>query len=71
MGLTMARKHTERYGRIPEGGNMTETASGAASRGGRKAPKGLTIQRIHTHEGVHPYHEVTWQRRDLVLEISE
>ena len=46
---------------------MTETASGAASRGGRKAPKGLTIQRIHTHEGVHPYDEVTWQRRDVVM----
>jgi len=46
---------------------MTETASGAASRGGRKAPEGLTIQRIHTREGVHPYDEVTWQRRDVVM----
>jgi ribonucleoside-diphosphate reductase alpha chain len=46
---------------------MTETASGAASRGGRKARKGLTIQRIHTREGAHPYDEVTWQRRDVVM----
>jgi ribonucleoside-diphosphate reductase alpha chain len=46
---------------------MTETASGAASRGGRKAHKGLTIQRIHTREGVHPYDEVTWERRDVVM----
>ncbi len=46
---------------------MTETASGAASRGGRKVPKGLSIQRIHTREGVHPYDEVTWQRRDVVM----
>jgi ribonucleoside-diphosphate reductase alpha chain len=46
---------------------MTETASGAASRGGRKALKGLSIQRIHTREGVHPYDEVTWQRRDVVM----
>jgi ribonucleoside-diphosphate reductase alpha chain len=46
---------------------MTETASGAASRGGRKVAKGLTIQRIHTREGVHPYDEVTWQRRDVVM----
>jgi intein/homing endonuclease len=45
---------------------MTETASGAASRGG-KAHKGLTIQRIHTREGVHPYDEVTWERRDVVM----
>src|SRR5690348_7565554 len=46
---------------------MTETASGAASRGGGKAHKGLTIQRIHTREGVHPYDEVTWERRDVVM----
>jgi len=45
---------------------MTETASGATSRGG-KAHKGLTIQRIHTREGVHPYDEVTWERRDVVM----
>jgi adenosylcobalamin-dependent ribonucleoside-diphosphate reductase len=45
---------------------MTETASGAASRGG-KAHKGLTIQRIHTREGVHPYDDVTWERRDVVM----
>src|ERR1700740_2129556 len=45
---------------------MTETASGAASRAGR-AHKGLTIQRIHTREGVHPYDEVTWERRDVVM----
>jgi ribonucleoside-diphosphate reductase alpha chain len=46
---------------------MTETASGATSRGARKAPQGLTIQRIHTREGTHPYDEVTWQRRDVVM----
>jgi ribonucleoside-diphosphate reductase alpha chain len=46
---------------------MTETASGATSRGGGKARKGLTIQRIHTREGVHPYDEVTWERRDVVM----
>jgi ribonucleoside-diphosphate reductase alpha chain len=46
---------------------MTETASGATSRGGGKAHKGLTVQRIHTREGVHPYDEVTWERRDVVM----
>src|ERR1700731_4017812 len=46
---------------------MTATASGAASRGGGEAPKGLTIQRIHTRAGVHPYDEVTWERRDVVM----
>ena len=28
--------------------------------------KGLTIERIYTTPGVHPYDEVTWERRDVV-----
>src|SRR4249920_1803601 len=28
--------------------------------------KGLTIGRIYTTPGVHPYDEVTWERRDVV-----
>ena len=27
---------------------------------------GLTIERIYTTPGVHPYDEVTWERRDVV-----
>jgi ribonucleoside-diphosphate reductase alpha chain len=46
---------------------MTETASGSAHRGGKGARKGLTIRRIYTREGVHPYDEVTWERRDVVM----
>jgi ribonucleoside-diphosphate reductase alpha chain len=34
--------------------------------GGAKRP-GLTIERIHTTAGVHPYDEVTWERRDVVM----
>src|ERR1700730_17574696 len=45
---------------------MTETASGQAGRS-TSAGAGLKIQRIHTREGVHPYDEVTWQRRDVVM----
>ncbi|GAA3836389.1 vitamin B12-dependent ribonucleotide reductase [Streptomyces chiangmaiensis] len=49
---------------------MTETASGPA-RGSRakgaKATKGLRIERIHTTPGVHPYDEVEWARRDVVM----
>ncbi|MCM1973935.1 MULTISPECIES: vitamin B12-dependent ribonucleotide reductase [Streptomyces] len=49
---------------------MTETASGPA-RGSRskgtKATKGLRIERIHTTPGVHPYDEVQWERRDVVM----
>ncbi|MBC9728488.1 vitamin B12-dependent ribonucleotide reductase [Streptomyces sp. TRM68367] len=49
---------------------MTETASGPArsSRAkGTKANKGLRIERIHTTPGVHPYDEVAWERRDVVM----
>ncbi|MGI8446826.1 MAG: vitamin B12-dependent ribonucleotide reductase [Streptosporangiaceae bacterium] len=46
---------------------MTETVSGSAPRGGKSSRKGLTIGRIHTREGVHPYDEVTWERRDVVM----
>jgi ribonucleoside-diphosphate reductase alpha chain len=44
---------------------MTETVSGAA-RTTRKGGKGLKIDRIFSTEGVHPYDEVTWERRDVV-----
>ena len=46
---------------------MTETVSGSAPRGGKGSRKGLTIGRIHTRQGVHPYDEVTWERRDVVM----
>lgn len=49
---------------------MTETASGPArsSRAkGTRATKGLRIERIHTTPGVHPYDEVAWERRDVVM----
>ena len=37
---------------------MTETAS--------KKSSGLKIERIFSTEGVHPYDEITWERRDVV-----
>jgi ribonucleoside-diphosphate reductase alpha chain len=54
---------------------MTETVSGsAAGRGGKGARrgaasgrKGLKMERIFTRPGVHPYDEVTWERRDVVM----
>ncbi|HEY1705297.1 MAG TPA: vitamin B12-dependent ribonucleotide reductase [Trebonia sp.] len=45
---------------------MTETASGATTRSkGRR--KGLKIGRVHTTPGEHPYDQVTWERRDVVM----
>jgi ribonucleoside-diphosphate reductase alpha chain len=46
---------------------MTETASGSARQGGKGARKGLTMRRIHTRAGTHPYDEVSWERRDVVM----
>jgi ribonucleoside-diphosphate reductase alpha chain len=46
---------------------MTETASGSAARDGKGTRKGLQIRRVHTREGTHPYDEVTWERRDVVM----
>ena len=44
---------------------MTETTRSARSKKSA-APSGLTIERVHTTEGVHPYDQVTWERRDIV-----
>ncbi|GLW07984.1 vitamin B12-dependent ribonucleotide reductase [Microtetraspora sp. NBRC 13810] len=46
---------------------MTETVSGAAARGGKRNRKGLRMKRIFTTPGVHPYDEVRWERRDVVM----
>lgn len=37
------------------------------SRSRSKAGAGLKIERVWTTEGVHPYDEVTWERRDVVM----
>jgi ribonucleoside-diphosphate reductase alpha chain len=44
---------------------MTETVSGPATRKGRR--KGLKIRRIYTTAGMHPYDQVSWERRDVVM----
>src|SRR5215218_8244055 len=51
---------------------MTETDDRLAARTRRssKAPargKGLKIKRVFTTAGVHPYDEVVWERRDVVM----
>jgi ribonucleoside-diphosphate reductase alpha chain len=50
---------------------MTETV-GTPAKGDRAerngTPKqGLSVQRVYTTEGVHPYDEVTWEHRDVVM----
>src|SRR5947209_42380 len=54
---------------------MTETVSGATTRKGKAQPSNaaqpsrskLKMRRIHTTPGVHPYDQVTWERRDVVM----
>ncbi|MBD8870620.1 vitamin B12-dependent ribonucleotide reductase [Nocardioides donggukensis] len=43
---------------------MTETVSGPAKAQGSTA--GVRIERVFSTEGVHPYDEITWERRDVV-----
>ena len=45
---------------------MTETAGARA--GARKPArgKGVSVERIFTTPGVHPYDQVTWEKRDVV-----
>ncbi|MFW5417027.1 vitamin B12-dependent ribonucleotide reductase [Nocardiopsis sp. CNT-189] len=45
---------------------MTETTGATARKGGGRR-KGLKIERIFTTPGVHPYDEVEWERRDIVM----
>jgi len=48
---------------------MTETVETATTGSGEPAttPHGLTVSRVYTTEGVHPYDEVTWEHRDVVM----
>ena len=45
---------------------MTETVGVDTENNGRRK-LGLRVERVHTSEGVHPYDEVTWARRDVVM----
>ncbi|HVF04396.1 MAG TPA: vitamin B12-dependent ribonucleotide reductase [Frankiaceae bacterium] len=45
---------------------MTETTSGAPAKASKKVA-GLRLQRVFTTEGVHPYDQVEWERRDVVM----
>jgi ribonucleoside-diphosphate reductase alpha chain len=53
---------------------MTEAAEKAAVKAAADAPTtatyprdGLVVERVYTTDGVHPYDEVTWERRDVVM----
>ncbi|WGL53149.1 vitamin B12-dependent ribonucleotide reductase [Nocardioides sp. BP30] len=43
---------------------MTETVSGAGHKA--RSGAGLHLERVFSTEGVHPYDQITWERRDVV-----
>ncbi len=64
---------TETIGAPGSANGSNGTANGTAKARKSKAAatgdagRGLTLQRLYTTAGVHPYDEVTWQRRDVVM----
>ncbi|WP_410654510.1 vitamin B12-dependent ribonucleotide reductase [Amycolatopsis sp. lyj-112] len=50
---------------------MTDTVGAGnpatARTGGKKQAGGLSVRRVFTTEGVHPYDQVTWEQRDVVM----
>ena len=42
---------------------MTETVSGGSA---SQTTSGMTMERVFSTKGVHPYDEITWERRDVV-----
>lgn len=45
---------------------MSDTVINRPSKSTAKSNKGLVLERIYTTPGVHPYDEVTWERRDII-----
>ena len=73
--VTKSANHRGRSGEQPvlsrSEEDMTTTVTKSANHRGRSGEQpvlgvGLTIERVFSTEGVHPYDEVTWQSRDVV-----
>ena len=59
---TRKGKGTQQQGTQQQGAQNRGTQSPRGGNGG-----GLKIGRINTTPGVHPYDQVTWERRDVVM----
>ncbi|BCJ67133.1 hypothetical protein Prubr_41540 [Polymorphospora rubra] len=55
--------------RVCQGGYEMSGESVTTSKGRTRTAStaGLKVERVWTTEGVHPYDEVTWERRDVVM----
>src|SRR6476660_3177858 len=51
-----------------EKADTTAAVTGSGTPAGPVYPRnGLVVERVYTTEGVHPYDEVAWERRDVVM----
>jgi len=70
-GAVAPGQPTARAGRRSAPGAATATGSTTSETGDRPDPAaggaGLVIERVWTTAGVHPYDEVKWERRDVVM----
>jgi ribonucleoside-diphosphate reductase alpha chain len=57
---------TEAVG-TPAAGDARKRAGSPKRGASEQRGAGLRVQRVHTTEGAHPYDEVTWERRDVVM----
>ena len=48
-------------------GSSEPSGPGSDDTGTPAGRRGLTIDRVHTTAGVHPYDQVEWERRDVVM----
>ena len=53
----------------PSGAGESASPKGRNKTGGG-GTAGLRIERVWTTEGVHPYDEVTWERRDVIIVVN-
>jgi ribonucleoside-diphosphate reductase alpha chain len=58
---------TDAVGHRDSRGKPAAEGTGGSSGKGRKRTGGLTVERVYTTPGVHPYDEVRWERRDVVM----
>ena len=66
---------TETLGSAPSSSGPAQSASpspfvlssAARATGAGGAGRGLSLRRLYTTDGVHPYDEITWVRRDVVM----
>jgi ribonucleoside-diphosphate reductase alpha chain len=58
---------TEAVGTSPDASSGKGRRQKGQGGGPRKAGEGLRVERVWTTEGVHPYDQISWERRDVVM----